>query len=95
MKKLFGFKIGGLQQKIFNLVLVFLVAIIGVFGAVSAYQSRELTSVVNNASQKQQQAIEKVSGDTMHQVVDSSMTQNNAFQAYIADDMFSDVKGDV
>ena len=63
MKKLFGFKIGGLQQKIFNLVLVFLVAIIGVFGAVSAYQSRELTSVVNNASQKQQQAIEKSNDD--------------------------------
>ena len=40
MKQIFGFKIGGLMHKIFNLVLVFILAIIGVFGCVSAYQAK-------------------------------------------------------
>ena len=31
----------------------------------------------------------------MHQIIDNSMTKTNALQAYIADDMFSDVKTDV
>ena len=35
MKKLFGLKIGGLQSKILNLVLFFLIAAVGTFGVVS------------------------------------------------------------
>lgn len=89
MKQIFGFKIGGLMHKIFNLVLVFILAIIGVFGCVSAYQAKELTTVVNDASNEQQQAIERVSGDTMHQVIENSMVKTNGLQAYISDDMFS------
>ncbi len=95
MKQIFGFKIGGLMHKIFNLVLVFILAIIGVFGCVSAYQAKELTTVVNDASNEQQQAIERVSGDTMHQVIENSMVKTNGLQAYISDDMFSEVKGDI
>ena len=91
----FGIKIGGLQQKILNLVLIFLLAMLGVFGAASYYQTKKLTDVVGDAREQQQQSIEKVSGDTMHQVIDASMTKSNAFQAYIADDMFLDLKTDV
>ena len=95
MKKLFGFKIGGLMHKIFNLVLIFILAIIGVFGCVSAYQAKELSTVIDDANRDQQQAIEKVSGDTMHKVIESSMVKTNALQAYISDDMFAEVKGDI
>ena len=95
MKKIFGITLGGLQQKIFNLVLLLLLALIGVFAGVSTYQAKELSAVVNDASSEQQEAIKNVSGNTMHQLVDKSLTKMNAMQAYIADDMFADVKADV
>ena len=56
---------------------------------------QRLTTVVNDASNEQQQAIERVSGDTMHQVIENSMVKTNGLQAYISDDMFSEVKGDI
>ena len=95
MIKKFGLTFGGLQQKILNLVLVFLLALMAVYGGVAIYQSKHLSKVVGDASSEQQEAIEKVSGDTMHQVIDGSMTKTNALQAYIADDMFLDIKTDV
>lgn len=95
MKKILGLTLGGVKQKIFNLVLIFLIALIGVFGGVSTFQAKQLTSTVNDASKKQQNAIENVSNETMHQVINLSMTRTNAMQAYIADDMFVDIKTDV
>jgi len=95
MIKKFGLTLGGLQQKIINLVLIFMLALIAVFSGVWFYQSANLNNVVSDASNEQQKSIEKVSGNTMHQVIDGSMTKTNALQAYIADDMFSDVKTDV
>lgn len=90
MIKKFGLTLGGLQQKILNLVLIFMLALMAVFAGVWFYQSANLNTVVGDASSEQQKSIEKVSDDTMHQVIDGSMTKTNALQAYIADDMFSD-----
>ena len=95
MIKKFGLTLGGLQQKILNLVLIFMLALMAVFAGVWFYQSANLNTVVSDASSEQKKSIGKVSGDTMHQVIDGSMTKTNALQAYIADDMFSDVKTDV
>ena len=95
MKKKFGLTFGGLQQKILNLVLLLLLALIGVFGVVSVYQANHLSDVVSSTNDDQQNAIKDVSGNTMKQVIDSSMTKSNRLQAYIADDMFSDIKTDV
>ncbi len=95
MIKKFGLTLGGLQQKILNLVLIFLLALIGVYAGVSYYQSSRLSKIVNDAAEKQQAAIKDVSGNTMKQVIDGSMTKANALQAYIADDMFSDIRTDV
>ena len=95
MVKKYGLTLGGLQQKILNLILIFLLAIIALFGAVSFYQSKTLADVVSKASDEQQGSIERVSGETMQQVIESSMVKTNALQAYIADDMFSEMKTDV
>ena len=95
MVKKYGLTLGGLQQKILNLILIFLLAIIAVFGAVSFYQSKTLGDVVSKASNEQQDSIEKVSSETMQQVIENSMVKTNALQAYIADDMFSEMKTDV
>ena len=95
MIKKFGLTLGGLQQKILNLVLLFLLALIAVFAAVSIYQSKKLTKVVNDASSKQQKSIQQVSSNTMEQIINGSMSKTTALQAYIADDMFSDLKRNV
>ncbi|MBQ2100544.1 MAG: SpoIIE family protein phosphatase [Lachnospiraceae bacterium] len=89
------FKIGGLQQKIFNLVLISILLLIGAYVAVTAWHSKNLANVVQEASGRQQDSIIMVSEQTMKSVVDSSMAKTTALQAYIADDLFADVKSDV
>ncbi len=95
MKVIRGIKIGGLQQKIFNLMLIFILALIGVYAAVSVYQRKNLTQVVEEANERQQISIEEVSEETMLSVLESSMSRTTALQAYIANDLFSDVRTDV
>jgi len=95
MKIIRGIKIGGLQQKIFNLMLVFILALIAAYAAVAVYQQRNLTNIVQKSRQAQQTSITAVSEDTMAAVLDASMSKTTALQAYIADDLFSDVRTDV
>ena len=68
LKIINGIKIGGLQQKIFNLMLIFIVALVGVYVAVSAWQQRSLSDIVQKASELQQESITAVSEETMNAV---------------------------
>ena len=95
MKIIKGIKVGGLQQKIFNLMLVFIVLLMAAYSAVSIWQQRNLTGIVQQSSTQQQQSITSISEDTMKAVLDSSMVRSTALQAYIADDLFADVQTDV
>lgn len=95
MKTLFGIKFGGLQQKILNMMLLMIIALIAVYTIVSVYQQRRLAGIVQEAGAKQQAAIETASQETMQTVLESSMSRTTALQAYIADDLFSDVLTDV
>lgn len=95
MKIIRGIKIGGLQQKIFNLMLVFIVALVGAFVAVSIVQQNNLTGIVEEVSREQQDSIAQISEATMETVLETSMTKITALQAYIADDLFGDVRSDV
>ena len=95
MIKKFGLTIGGLQQKIFNLVLVFVIIIGIVVGGISFYQYSLITELVSSTNEEQQESISAISANTMSQVIDGSMTKSNALQAYIAGDMFTDLKTDV
>ena len=95
MKIIRGIKLGGLQQKIFNLMLIFILALIGAYAAVTVYQQKALTGIVQEASAQQQASITTVSEETMEAVLSASLTQSTALQAYIADDLFADVRTDV
>ena len=95
MKIIKGFKIGGLQQKIFNLMLMIIIALIGAYTAVSVYQQKNLTDIVREADARQQASITDVSEETMQAVLETSLSQTTALQAYIANDLFSDVRTDV
>ena len=95
MKTIKGLKIGGLHQKVFNLVLLFILLLMGVYSAVTAWHQRNLSEIVQDAGEKQQEAIIDVSEQTMETVLNLSMTRTTALQGYIADDLFNDVKTDV
>ena len=95
MKTIKGIKIGGLQQKIFNLMLIFIVLLMAAYAAVSIWGQRNLTRIVQEASAEQQESIVSISENTMKTVLDSSMVRSTALQAYIADDLFTDVRTDV
>ena len=90
-----GFTIGGLQQKIFNLVLVFMIGLVAVFAAVSIYQSKNLTHIVEGAREEQQKSITDISEQTMKSIIDGAMKDETAMKAYIADDVFSEVQSNV
>ena len=95
MKIIRGIKIGGLHQKIFNLMLIIILSLIGAYATVAVYQQRSLSGVVQEASAQQQGSITAISEETMKAVLDSSMLRSTALQAYIADDLFADVESDV
>ncbi|MBQ8133756.1 MAG: SpoIIE family protein phosphatase [Clostridia bacterium] len=54
-----------------------------------------LTKVVENSAEKQEKSITKVSEETMFRMLDTSMTQSTGMHAYIADNIFSEVRGNV
>ncbi|MCR4863053.1 MAG: SpoIIE family protein phosphatase [Ruminococcus sp.] len=95
MKKLFGLKIGGLQQKILNLVLVFVLAIVGAFMVTCIYLSKNLTKVVEDSSDKQKGSMTEISEKTISAVLELSLTKSNKMEADIANGIFTVAKGDV
>ena len=96
MRTLFNkIKIGGLQQKIFSLVLITVLVLVGTFAGVSAYQQQELSKVVRQANLEQQASMEAISQQTMADTLNSLISRTTALQAYIADELFADVRADV
>ena len=95
MKIIHGIRIGGLHQKIFNLMLLIIAVLIGLYTAFYFYQQKNLTEVVQAASVEQQASITAISEETMAAVLNTSLTRTTALQAYIADDLFADVETDV
>ena len=90
MKKFRGITIGGIQQKIFNLVVITIILIMASYTTVIIYQSGKLTELVRSTSQTQQQTISDISGETMAAVLDANLTQSTKLEAYIAGDVLGD-----
>ena len=64
MKFIHGIKLGGLQQKIFNLMLIFIIALVCAYAAIGAFQQKRLSGVVEGAGAEQQASIKAVSEAT-------------------------------
>ena len=75
MKRIFGLKIGGLQQKIFNLGTLLVLVIIGVYIGAAVYQAKSLSNVSEETNYELQKSITQVSDDTMDAVVKSSLVR--------------------
>ena len=95
MKKIRNIVIGGIQQKIFNLALIAILLVVGVFAAVSAWQMTHFRTLVSETRDYQQQAIAEVSRKTMEGVLSSTMVTDTQMQAYMVNDLFRDLGDNV
>ncbi len=91
MKKFKSFVIGGIQQKIFNLVLVFLLLTMAAYTVVILHQTNSLNVLVTETSDRQKQSIADISRQTMDAVISQSQSQSTQMEAMLADDMFKDL----
>jgi len=87
--------IGGIENKLFNLILLTVVLLTAAFAAVSAYHNNLLTDLAAESGEEQQASIVQITDTVMDAVVDQSMGRTTALQAHIADELFKGVKSRV
>ncbi len=90
MKKVRGLVLGGIQSKIFNLILFTVMILSAVNFAVYVYHSNMLSKLAGESAVKQQEAIGKVTSAVMDGVVNVSLERSNRAAARIADDMLKE-----
>ena len=92
MKKIKNIVIGGIQQKIFNLVLVTILLMMAAYTTVIIYQSGRLHSLVEETNELQKQSITGISQRTMNGVLDASFAESTRMQARLADNFFANAE---
>ena len=95
MKKVFNLVIGGIQQKVLNLVLITIILMGAAVSLISFFQLRSLRKLTEETSVRQQEAISGISRETMDTVVKESLGATTQREAEIADNLFSSVAGHV
>jgi len=90
MRKFKHFTLGGIQQKIFNLVLIMIILVIAAYSVVIFHQINAISGLVTETNDKQKASITETSKKTMDAVIAQSLTTSTQLQAQIANDMFSD-----
>ena len=88
MKKYKNLVIGGIESKVFNLILITMIVLTLVFQLAYLYQNHLLTELSNETNEKQQEALTQITGQVMNEVVDSSMSKTTELEARIADEVF-------
>ena len=92
MKKIQNLVLGGIQQKVFNLVLFTIILIVAAYSGMFLYQSKTLTELTEKTNKEQREAIAAISGQTMDAVMDNNMVSITRIQAMLADDLFKELK---
>ena len=95
MKAIHGIKIGGLQSKIFSLILLLIVVLIGTYSIVFSIHQKYLSAIVQETGAQQQESIKDTSEAAMEAVMSAFLKRSTGLQAYIADDLFSEVRANV
>ena len=90
MKKIKNLVIGGIQSKVFNLILFTVVLLTAAFSVVSIHQNNTLAKLASESSQKQQETIGEITGEVMDAVVRQTLERSNRTDADIADAMFDE-----
>ena len=89
MKKFRNLVIGGLQQKIFNLVVISMVLVAACFQTISLWQSNHLKTLSEETNDRQQESIFTISTKTMDTVLSEGLLRSTRLEAAAADSIFS------
>ncbi|MDO4865220.1 MAG: SpoIIE family protein phosphatase [Clostridia bacterium] len=92
MKRIKNLVIGGIENKVFNLILVTVILLTAAYMAVSVNHSNMLAKLAAESNAQQQAAIEEITNATMYTVVEQSMGQSTELEAHIADGLFDGLK---
>ena len=95
LKKFKNLVIGGIENKIFNLILITGILITAAFIAVTAYQYNTLVNLTTETNGRQQTTMTAMMDELMDQVVNNTLSQRTELEAYIADEMFGDLAAQV
>ena len=95
MKRIKNLVIGGIQSKVFNLILVTVILLTAAGITVSLVQSNMLTRLTEESSKAQEEAIAETTTAVVDNVVEQSLERTNHEDAQAADAMFDAVRGQV
>ena len=95
MRKIKNLVIGGIENKIFNLVLITTILIVAAYTIVISYQAKNLHNLVTETNGKQKESIASISEMTMDNVISNSLTNDTLMKATIADNVFQEVENNV
>ena len=88
MKKVKNLVIGGIENKVINLVLITVILLAIAFQAANYVQNRILTEVNDETIESQKESLTAITSGVMEKVVDTSLSRTTRLEAMIADDMF-------
>lgn len=91
MRKFKNWVLGGIQQKVFNLVLYAILLIVAAYTAVIVWQAHQLGNLSNQTHAQQKEAISNMVNRTMDEQLAKSLGETTQLEANIADDMFADL----
>ena len=95
MKRVHNLVIGGIQNKIFNLILLTVAILTAVSIGVSVYHNQMLTQLSENSGEAQKTAVSQITSSVMNEVVTQTLDRSNRSEAQAADEMFRDVREQV
>ncbi len=95
MRKFKHLVIGGIENKIFNLILITAILLSLAFVGATAYHSRMLAKLTADTSAKQQEEMSDIANQVVDNVLDNSMQRSAALEAQLADAMFQSLKARV
>ena len=95
MKKVRNLVIGGIENKVFNLILATVFLTAAAFMAGYLYQSSMLAKLSAETSSRQLESITEITGSVMDSVVEQSMDQLTEKEAEITDELFNGLKNRV
>ena len=95
MKRIKNLVIGGIENKIFNLILFTVILLTAAYMAVSVYHANMLTELTYDSSELQEAALGEISDMVMNSVIDKSLSRSTALEAYISNNMFHDLESRV
>ena len=95
MKKYRKLVIGGIENKIVNLILFAVIILAGTFLILTLSQAKMLSSLTSETSVRQQEATSSIISETMSAVTRKSMNRTTETEAKFVDEMFQGIQARV